>query len=58
MAGRPAGSRGVQSVERAFDVLEIMAAAGGSIGLGQLAASSGFPVPSIYRLVRTLVNCG
>lgn len=58
MAGKPAGSAGVQSVERAFDVLEIMAAAGGTIGLSQLAESSGLPVPTIYRLVRTLVNCG
>jgi IclR family transcriptional regulator, acetate operon repressor len=58
MAGRSAGSGGVQSVERAFDVLESMAAAGGSIGLSQLAESSGLPVPTIYRLVRTLVNCG
>jgi IclR family acetate operon transcriptional repressor len=58
MAGTRAGSGGVQSVERAFDVLEIMATAGGSIGLSQLAESSGLPVPTIYRLVRTLVNRG
>ena len=49
----------MQSVERAFDVLEIMAAAGGTIGLSQLADLSGLPVPTIYRLVRrSLVNCG
>jgi IclR family acetate operon transcriptional repressor len=58
MAGTRAGSGGVQSVERTFDVLEIMATAGGSIGLSQLAESSGLPVPTIYRLVRTLVNRG
>ncbi|KAA0079883.1 IclR family transcriptional regulator [Mycolicibacterium sp. P9-64] len=35
-----------------------MAAAGGTIGLSQLAEASGLPVPTIYRLVRTLVNTG
>ncbi len=58
MAARPAGRGGVQSVERVLDVLEIMASAGGSIGLSQLAESSGLPVPTIHRLVRTLVDCG
>lgn len=58
MAGKPAESGGIQSVERAFEVLECMAAAGGTIGLSQLAEASGLPVPTIYRLVRTLVNTG
>lgn len=58
MAGKSAESGGIQSVERAFEVLECMAAAGGTIGLSQLAEASGLPVPTIYRLVRTLVNTG
>jgi len=55
--GRPAPG-GVQSLERAFDVLELMAAAGGEIALSRLAAESGLPVPTIHRIVRTLVAGG
>ncbi len=58
MARTEATSGGVQSVERAFDLLEVMAAAGGPIGLSQLSEASGLPVPTIHRLVRTLVNRG
>lgn len=58
MASTPAGTGGVQSVERAFDVLEAMATAGGTIGLSQLAESSGLPLPTIHRLTRTLVGLG
>lgn len=49
---------GVQSLERAFDLLERMADAGGEVGLSELAASSGLPLPTIHRLMRTLVACG
>jgi len=49
---------GVQSLERAFDLLERMADAGGEVGLSELSASSGLPLPTIHRLVRTLVDCG
>lgn len=60
--GRPAGpaggSGGVQSLERAFDLLERMADAGGEVGLSELSASSGLPLPTIHRLMRTLVSCG
>lgn len=49
---------GVQSLERAFELLELMAAAGGEIGLRQLATASGLPMPTIHRLVRTLVAAG
>jgi IclR family acetate operon transcriptional repressor len=52
----PSGS--VQSLERAFDLLERMADAGGEVGLSELAAGSGLPLPTIHRLVRTLVTCG
>ncbi|MCF3963154.1 IclR family transcriptional regulator [Streptomyces fuscigenes] len=54
----PAGSGGVQSLERAFDLLERMADAGGEVGLSELSASSGLPLPTIHRLMRTLVACG
>ena len=55
---RSAPSGGVQSLERAFDILELMAAAGGEVALSRLAAESGLPVPTIHRLVRTLVAGG
>ena len=54
----PAKSSGVQSVGRVLDLLEIVGAAGGEIGLSELAAKSGLPLPSIHRLVRTLVDRG
>ncbi|ARZ67085.1 IclR family transcriptional regulator [Streptomyces sp. HU2014] len=49
---------GVQSLERAFDLLERMADAGGEVGLSELSATSGLPLPTIHRLMRTLVACG
>nr|WP_306365062.1 IclR family transcriptional regulator [Nocardia sp. CC227C] len=51
-------SGGVQSVERAFALLETMADQGGMMGLSQLAEVSGLPLPTIHRLVRTLVDLG
>jgi IclR family transcriptional regulator, acetate operon repressor len=48
----------VQSVGRVLDLLEIVGDAGGEIGLSELAARSGLPLPSIHRLVRTLVQRG
>ncbi|MBT2385111.1 IclR family transcriptional regulator [Streptomyces sp. ISL-11] len=53
-----APSGGVQSLERAFDLLERMADAGGEVGLSELSTSSGLPLPTIHRLMRTLVACG
>jgi IclR family acetate operon transcriptional repressor len=54
--GRARG--GVQSLDRAFAILEAMADAGGVIGLSQLATDSGLPLATIHRLVRTLVDLG
>jgi IclR family acetate operon transcriptional repressor len=48
----------VQSIERAFGLLEMMADHGGSMGLSHLAKESGLPLPTIHRLVRTLVDLG
>ena len=55
---RTTPSGGVQSLERAFDLLELMAAAGGEVALSRLAAESGLPLPTIHRIVRTLVASG
>ena len=49
---------GVQSVERVFDLLEIMAELGGSAALSDLAARSQLPLPTIHRLLRTLLAKG
>jgi IclR family transcriptional regulator, acetate operon repressor len=56
-AGR-AASGGVQSIERAFDLLEMLADAGEPVGLSELATVSGLPLPTVHRLMRTLVNRG
>ena len=53
-----AAAGGVQSLGRAFDVLELMAAADGEIALSRLAEESGLPGPTIHRIVRTLVDRG
>ena len=49
---------GVQSLDRAFAILEAMADAGGVIGLSDLAAAVALPLATIHRLVRTLVDLG
>jgi IclR family acetate operon transcriptional repressor len=49
---------GVQSLERAFAILETMADAGGVISLSQLAGDAQLPLPTIHRLIRTLVDLG
>ena len=49
---------GVQSVERAFELLEVIARAGGEAALSELAADTPLPLPTIHRLLRTLVGVG
>jgi IclR family acetate operon transcriptional repressor len=49
---------GVRSLERAFELLEHLADGGGEMALSELAEASGLPMPTIYRLMRTLVNRG
>jgi IclR family transcriptional regulator, acetate operon repressor len=49
---------GVQSIERTFDLLETMADLGGIVSLSQLANRSGLPLPTIHRLMRTLLDLG
>lgn len=51
-------SGGVQSVERAFGLLETMTDHGGVMGISELAAASGLPLPTIHRLARTMVDLG
>lgn len=52
------GEGGVQSVHRAFDVLEALAAAGGTASLSDLAAACGLPAPTLHRIAGTLADRG
>ncbi|MBW1640502.1 MULTISPECIES: IclR family transcriptional regulator [Microbacterium] len=55
----PAGpSDGVKSVTRVFDLLELIADAGGDVTLSELSAAADLPLPTIHRLLRTLVSLG
>jgi IclR family acetate operon transcriptional repressor len=54
----PARSGGVQSLSRAFAVLEGIADAGGTASLSQLAERVHLPPPTIHRLLRSLVDLG
>lgn len=56
-ADRPARG-GVQSVERAFDLLSVIAASGGRTTLSELAAVVDLPMPTIHRLLKTLLGVG
>jgi IclR family transcriptional regulator, acetate operon repressor len=56
--GRATAAGGVQSIERAFDILERMADAGGEVTLTELVNRTGLPMPTIHRLIRTLVDRG
>ena len=51
-------SGGVQSVERVFHLLEVITAAGGEMSLSELSAAVNLPLPTIHRLLRTLVPSG
>lgn len=57
MAEKTAGA-GVQSVERVFELLELIADAGGAVTLSELSTSTELPLPTIHRLLRTLVALG
>ena len=51
------GSR-VQSLDRALDILEALAAAGGEISLSELANHVGLHVSTVHRLLTVLVSRG
>lgn len=58
MTAARSASGGVQSLERAFHLLERLADTGGEASLSELANVSGLPMPTIHRLIRTLVTLG
>lgn len=49
---------GVQSLDRALELLERLADAGGSMRLAELEVATGLPLPTIHRLIRSLVHNG
>ncbi|MEJ7833592.1 MAG: IclR family transcriptional regulator [Nocardioides sp.] len=49
---------GVQSVHRALDLLEVVAARGGHLTIGEIATTTAVPLPTVHRLLRTLVDRG
>ncbi|MGH3638067.1 MAG: IclR family transcriptional regulator [Mycobacterium sp.] len=49
---------GVQSIERGFEILEAMATESGPIGVSALAEQTGMPIPTIHRVIRTLLSLG
>ena len=51
-------SGGVRSIERAFAVLELVAAHGGSMSLSAMARGSRLPPATLHRLAATLVDLG
>ncbi len=52
----PAGRRTVQSVERALDILEALARAGGEMKLGEMVARTGLNPSTCHHLIGTLVG--
>jgi IclR family acetate operon transcriptional repressor len=55
--GQPVDRSGVQSVSRAFDVLEALAE-GGPMSLSQLAVVIDLPLTTVHRLVGSLTSLG
>jgi IclR family acetate operon transcriptional repressor len=51
-------AREVQSVNRALDLLQHVADAGGTIGLSRLARESGLPLSTVHRITRSMVSGG
>ena len=56
MAEAPRRAGGVQSIGRAFAILEAIAGHDGAMGVSQLAEKTVLPLPTIHRLCRTLVD--
>ena len=57
-AGKPQRGEGVQSVERALELLEALAEPREAKGVSELARATGLPVATIHRLLATMVSRG
>lgn len=59
MSTSTAAARGtVQSVSRAFEILEVIAQAGTAVGVTDIAERCGLPMPTVHRLLQTLAAGG
>lgn len=59
MSTRPPGTgSGAQTLHRALDVLETVAAHGRSLALADIASATGLSTPTVHRLCRALVERG
>lgn len=56
--GAPSSRRSVQSVQRTFDILEALASAGRDIGITDIAERVDLPMPTIHRILHTLIEAG
>lgn len=58
VAARMPSVRGMRSAERAFEILERLADAGGELAISEIADVSGLPLATAHRLLRALVDAG
>lgn len=49
---------GVQSIRRAFDLLQAIADHGGPVSVSTLATASALPLPTVHRMLKTMVSLG
>lgn len=54
----PTQRRAVQSVTRAFEILEALAEAGRAVGITDIAERVDLPLPTIHRILHTLIDAG
>lgn len=48
----------VQSVARAFEIIETLAQAHGDLGISELSEQVGLPMPTVHRILKTLITYG
>ena len=49
---------GVQTISRAFELLDLIANQGASVTISELSSTSGLPMPTVHRLLKALVSLG
>lgn len=57
-AAGPPGRAGMQTLVRAFSILEVLASASAGIGLRDLSRRAGLHKSTTFRIVRTLAELG
>ena len=56
--GTPQASGGVQSLERALDILEVLGRSEGDLGVSEVGTAVGLANGTVHRLLSTLTNRG